>query len=405
MPATDIELIALSRDGSAAAYGQLVQRHQNLVRAVALSATGELAAAEEVAQEAFITAWKRLPELREPSRFRSWVCGIARNFARYMRRHDQRHAPSGTDRLDRLESLPAQTPSPLDTVIERQHRGVMRDALRRIPDSYREPLVLFYGQDHSIAEVASHLGLSRDTVKQRLSRGRKYLQRGVQELLRSELARPASIGAAVLTAIAALPRASMAATSTGASASASSSLLCSLATSTKLAAGGFVATSLTLVALALPAPSEMTSTPSVEPAAPVIAPTLAAAPIARELPASVQASAQSSVAVPFAPVATVAPVHARSARFRTTRANASRSTLKQPAQEATAQEATAQAATAQATVFEHGPVIVSRPTPGPSVSLAEALAVFEHHTSRPLPAPMLPIAAPDFHNRIVSVDP
>lgn len=202
MPVPDSELIERSRSGDSQAYGRLVERYQNLVRAVAASATGDLAASEELAQEAFITAWTRLDDLREPGRFSSWVCGIARNHARYRRRHDHRHAPMGSESVERMEQLPAQQRSPLDEVIERQEWDLMHTALADVPVSYREPLVLFYGLDRSIAEVARHLGVSRDTAKQRLHRGRKHLQHGVRTLLRKELTRPLGTAAIVVMAIA-----------------------------------------------------------------------------------------------------------------------------------------------------------------------------------------------------------
>src|SRR5688500_13678405 len=82
----DGELVDRSRAGDREAFGQLVERHQALVFAVALAATRERTRAEDVAQEAFVSAWRELGKLREHERFGAWVAGIARNVARGQRR-------------------------------------------------------------------------------------------------------------------------------------------------------------------------------------------------------------------------------------------------------------------------------------------------------------------------------
>ena len=90
----DADLVAQSVAGSREAFGQIVARYQGPVCAVAYSATGSLALSEDVAQETFLIAWRQLRELREVTRLRSWLCGIARIQAANVRRREKREPQS-----------------------------------------------------------------------------------------------------------------------------------------------------------------------------------------------------------------------------------------------------------------------------------------------------------------------
>src|SRR5580698_3622111 len=79
MENADQELVAQARRGDRDAFGRIVTRYQALICALAYNATGSLAQSEDLAQEAFVVAWKQLPALHEPEKLRSWLCGIVRN--------------------------------------------------------------------------------------------------------------------------------------------------------------------------------------------------------------------------------------------------------------------------------------------------------------------------------------
>lgn len=199
----DAELVARSRRRDAQAFGALVERHQQLVFGVALARCHDVGLAEDVAQEAFVTAWRDLGRLREGDRVGTWVAGIARNLAASTTRTRSRQ-----QRI--LEGEPlgddvATTPE--DQTIAREDRELLARALAEVPDSHREVLVLHYLQGESVAAIASALGIREDLVKQRLSRGRKALRDSVAERVESVLgrvrARPA-LRAGVLAAVAAL---------------------------------------------------------------------------------------------------------------------------------------------------------------------------------------------------------
>src|SRR5499426_2321411 len=78
---TDAELVLAARGGDKRAFVEIVARHQAMVCGVALGILGDFAASEDAGQEAFLTAWRKIHELREPERLRAWLAQIARNAA------------------------------------------------------------------------------------------------------------------------------------------------------------------------------------------------------------------------------------------------------------------------------------------------------------------------------------
>ena len=193
-------------------FADLVRRYQGLVCAVAYSATGDRAVSEEIAQEAFLVAWRKLPELAEPPVMPGWLCGIARNLARNARRKLGRERPDA----ERTEAAVDAQPTPLDSAAEREAASLVWRALEELPDDVREPLVLYYRGDQSVREVADSLGLSEEAARQRLSRGRKALRAGVAEIVERALA-ASKPGAAFTAAVVAALGNDAAAAPTGAS--------------------------------------------------------------------------------------------------------------------------------------------------------------------------------------------
>ncbi len=185
---TDSNLWQLVCRGSAPAFEVLVRRYQSLVSSVAYCACGDLALSEDVAQETFWTAWRNRASLKQPDRLNAWLCGIARNLAKNARRKaSQRVASAETQ--DVLTQLSTDEPDPAEEAVSREEESLVWQALERIPEAYREPLILFYREDQSVAEVARALHLSEDAVKQRLSRGRGMLREHVAELVEVGLRR------------------------------------------------------------------------------------------------------------------------------------------------------------------------------------------------------------------------
>lgn len=182
---TDAELVEASRRGERDAFGVIVTRYQDVVCAVSFSSTGNWALSQDVAQDTFIAAWRQLGQLREVSRLRAWLCQIARNLARKARQRTDREELDSDREIIALDD-------PFSTTAQAEVDRVVRDALARIPARYRETLVLYYCESRSIREVAATLGIAEDAAMQRLSRGRRYLAQGVNELVERSLSSQAT---------------------------------------------------------------------------------------------------------------------------------------------------------------------------------------------------------------------
>lgn len=203
-PVSDVDLWRSSRAGDRDAFGRIVERYQSLVASIAYSRTGDLASASDFAQETFVTAWRSLGELREPALLKSWLAGIVRNLTANSAKRTSRRGGAPLA-LDAIAEPADRAASPEARAVSRQEEELLWDTLAQLPESYREPLVLFYREERSVAEVAAQLELTEDAVKQRLSRGRALLKAEMSALVESALARSrpgANFTAGVLAAIA-----------------------------------------------------------------------------------------------------------------------------------------------------------------------------------------------------------
>src|ERR1022692_1557 len=216
----DNELVAQTLDGNRDAFGRIVSRYQSLICSLAYSATGSLGQSEDLAQETFISAWKHLRHLRERHKLRAWLCGIARNRINNNLRREGREPLRDAETLDSAPDSPAPEPLPHDQTISNEEEAILWRSLERIPEIYREPLILFYREHQSIEHVAGALELSEDAVKKRLSRGRKLLQEEVQAFVENTLRRTAPGQAFSSAVFAALPLAAGPAATAGAGAGA-----------------------------------------------------------------------------------------------------------------------------------------------------------------------------------------
>lgn len=201
----DSALVAASLTGDRTAFGQIVARYQSLVCSVAYSATGSLTLSEDLAQETFVTAWQRLGDLREPAKLRAWLCGIARNLLHHTLRKLGREPAQAADTLDAVRELAAPDEPPAGHAIRREEEAILWRSLERIPALYREPLILFYREHRSVEQTAALLDLSEDTVKQRLSRGRKLLAEEVTAFVEGALQHTAPGPAFMPGVLSALP--------------------------------------------------------------------------------------------------------------------------------------------------------------------------------------------------------
>ena len=210
----DSALVSESLSGNRDAFGQIVSRYQSLICSLAYSATGSLSQSEDLAQDTFVTAWKQLRDLREPEKLRAWLCGIARNLIHNSLRKQGREPSHRAEPLEETSAGPSPEPLPVETTISKEEAAILWRSLERIPETYREPLILFYREHQSIETVAANLELTEDAVKQRLSRGRKLLQEQFIAFVEGALAQTNPGQAFTLSVLSALPALSLSAKAT-----------------------------------------------------------------------------------------------------------------------------------------------------------------------------------------------
>ena len=202
---SDAELVSRTLAGDRDAFSRIVSRYQVLICSLAYSRIGNLGMSEDVAQETFITAWKHLQLLREPEKLRAWLCGIVRNRVHKSLQREGREPVHDAEPLEAVDDSPAREALPSEQAISREEEAILWRSLERIPELYREPLILFYREHQSVEHVAGELELSEDAVKQRLSRGRKLLQEEVQAFVENTLRRTAPGPGFSMAVLAVLP--------------------------------------------------------------------------------------------------------------------------------------------------------------------------------------------------------
>ncbi len=181
----DEGLARRAQGGDHAAFEALVSRHQERVYRLARRLTGSSADAEEVLQETFLRAYRRLGGFRGEAKFSTWLYRIATNAARMLRRGRARHPTEPLEdylpRFDRQgrhardgdHARAADADAILDRTRLARHA---RQALERLPERYRTPFVLRDLEEMATAEVAAVLGVSHALVRQRVHRARLMLR-------------------------------------------------------------------------------------------------------------------------------------------------------------------------------------------------------------------------------------
>ena len=169
----DENLVRLTLLGDESAYEELVSRHQRAVMGTAYKVTKNRFSAEDASQDAFVSAWINLSELRDGSKFGSWVCSFAKNCARTLERHYRAAIPDiSLDTLDGFE------PAEEDELFAEDEYEDVRKAVDLLGEKIRKTVCLHYFEGKSVAEIAEILSVPVGTVKWRLSEGRKQLRKG-----------------------------------------------------------------------------------------------------------------------------------------------------------------------------------------------------------------------------------
>jgi RNA polymerase sigma-70 factor (ECF subfamily) len=182
--ADDLDLVRLAQAGDAEAFGELVDRNRRAVFRAALAAVGSPAEADDVAQDAFVTAFHRLGQFRGDSSFRTWLLAIAwrkaidrrKRIARWLRLIAT-PAPRDDEVMDPLDIAPSREPSPEDAVADAELHRHVRRLIATLPRKLRDTLLLAGSGEYSYEQIGSMLNVPVGTVKWRVSEARRVLKR------------------------------------------------------------------------------------------------------------------------------------------------------------------------------------------------------------------------------------
>jgi len=177
---TDNELVALAREGDKQAFGQLIERYSQMVKRIVIGKVSHEEVARELVQETFLHAYLSLSHLRDDSRFKNWLYGIALNVCRgYLR--EQKSAVLSLE--DLVGGMYYDTSAVLDMMVdpqtlveERELQRFVFDVVQSLSPKDRDVTLLFYYEELSLQEIATTLGISVVAVKGRLHRARNQLR-------------------------------------------------------------------------------------------------------------------------------------------------------------------------------------------------------------------------------------
>jgi RNA polymerase sigma-70 factor (ECF subfamily) len=179
----DAQLVARSLKHDHEAFGQLIDRHASTIVNLAYRMVGNRAEAEDLAQETFLTVFKALATFRADSKFSTWLYRIAVNKCKdWLRAKRPGQGSYDLDAAEVLDSHVAEHRTPEVLLSQQQVAQELEQAIQRLPPLYREAFVLKHVEGMSYEEMEQILGVSGDTLKMRVYKGRLQLSRELVSL-------------------------------------------------------------------------------------------------------------------------------------------------------------------------------------------------------------------------------
>lgn len=174
-----VATVRRAQAGDREALGELMERYERAVYAIALRRLSNHAEAQELCQEVFVQAIEKIGQLREPAAFGGWLRSIANRMAinRAIRR-----GPRLTAEPDALEASYVEHQTPLGNVLASEAQSQVRAGLNRLGKLDRQTLVAFYMNGRSLLEMSDEFASPVGTIKRRLHVARKRLARELAEM-------------------------------------------------------------------------------------------------------------------------------------------------------------------------------------------------------------------------------
>ena len=164
----DARLINAAQRGDQFAFGRLYEQYAGMVHGILLAKVSR-EEAEDLVQDVFLMAMRRISVLRDPNSFGAWLAAIARNLA-----NDHYRNLKPTDPL--MEDPPEATSQPATVNPPTGTAEAILDVIRSLPDAYSETLILRFVEGMTGPEIAMHTGLTHGSVRVNLCRGMRMLR-------------------------------------------------------------------------------------------------------------------------------------------------------------------------------------------------------------------------------------
>ena len=185
----DVQLIRRILSGNDEAFSVLVRKHQKSIHALAWRKVGDFHIAEEITQDTFLQVYKNLAQLKNPNQFGGWIYVIANRLClKWLEKNKsvmQSLEATPIEEIEKLSYTYHLSDQRQAEVTEDRHE-LVKKLLSQLPESERTVVTLFYLGEMTAKEIGKFLGVSVNTVKSRLRRGRERLQERQEELVVSE---------------------------------------------------------------------------------------------------------------------------------------------------------------------------------------------------------------------------
>ena len=173
----DAQLVARCLEGDKSAFGELVKRYQGAVYATAFYYVGRYGSAEDVAQEAFWSAYRSLPRLNRHEAFGAWLKEVTcRTASNWLRRHGKRIKNETPLPMRRTVSIEDMRQGPEAQAEKKETFERVQKAIDTLPERYRLPVVLRYLQELSYEEISAFTGESKEELRGIIQRAQRQLR-------------------------------------------------------------------------------------------------------------------------------------------------------------------------------------------------------------------------------------
>lgn len=173
-------LVEEAQQGDRVAFGQLVERYERSVYATAMRRLGNEAEAQELAQEVFVQALRKIDQLRDPLRFGGWLRSITQRMAI---NRAARSRPVISADPEVLEATCVESNTPVNLAIQAERRTQVHAGLRRLRELDRDTLLAFYVEGQSLIQMSDAFDSPVGTIKRRLHVARKRLAKELETMV------------------------------------------------------------------------------------------------------------------------------------------------------------------------------------------------------------------------------